>query len=402
MKTKSIVGLVLFFLLSNTILAQGILSPSGYGAWGNMIFTAGGGALFSDAQNKRIPDAGAAIGFGTGNPVTGIGVEIVANIVSIKKFDMIPLNLKVHKYLGHGFSMAMGVESFKTIGINNPVSNSLTSLFWVTSVDLHYATQHQLWSRFMFSLGAGHGRFSREGASIAFGAMQFRATDWLAFHTDWSGTDASAGLSLRTKWNNLRMSMFMGAIYLNAPLPQDIDYVASVGLAYNLPDFTQKDKPIVNFDNPQIRIQEKEIAQLREMSQAKDKMYLDVLSRLEYLELKEKGEESVIEVLSPTDVHEIVDLSEDQIVKVFDGQVQDEKLLAGYYLVLYAYKGRNNTVKAVNRFKYLGVEANVAFNKKDEIYYIYLKQFANQADAISARNDFEKRGFNKVWVMFYK
>jgi hypothetical protein len=107
-------------------------------------------------------------------------------------------------------------------------------------------------------------------------------------------------------------------------------------------------------------------------------------------------------VLSPTDVHEIVDLSEDQIVKVFDGQVQDEKLLAGYYLVLYAYKGRNNTVKAVNRFKYLGVEANVAFNKKDEIYYIYLKQFANQADAISARNDFEKRGFNKVWVMFYK
>ena len=125
--------------------AKAIMTPMAWGA-------AFGSAYLGTGAAERTPylpnaDGIVGVGYGMGDPVLRVGLQIGTTISDLSEFDNVSFSFKLHRYLSRGTTIALGGESLLS---NNPLpSAGLTknsSLFSTPTVtqDVTQSVNHQL------------------------------------------------------------------------------------------------------------------------------------------------------------------------------------------------------------------------------------------------------------------
>ena len=176
-----------------------IINPSGYGAsWGNV----GIGIGFQERArfvNQR--DGVIGFGFGLGNPIKNIGVQIGINLVDVSS----PLrdgtvSIKLHRRLPEDFTIAVGTQGAITWGDTDGGS----SIYGVVTKRLPLRKDRtKSLSEMYISLGMGGGQYRSEfninnGVESVgvFGSLALRVIEPIALITEWSGQDLTIGTSI--------------------------------------------------------------------------------------------------------------------------------------------------------------------------------------------------------------
>ncbi len=177
-------------------------TPSAYGAsWGQAYV---GGGLFFPLEDGRT-DGSLSIGFGLGDTVKSIGIEVNANITSVgggnSNFDFGDsgfLGVKVHKYLGNGGAVAVGYANPVTWGDSNRAKDTIYGVV-TKSFDLQPNDPNNKMP-LTFSLGVGSGIFRSKGAIAAnenpaniFGSIGIRTAPEVAWVSSWTGNRLNVG-----------------------------------------------------------------------------------------------------------------------------------------------------------------------------------------------------------------
>lgn len=177
-------------------------TPSAYGAsWGQAYV--GGGLFFP--LNKGRTDGSLAVGFGLGDAVKTVGVEVNANITSVgggnSNFDFGDsgsLGVKVHKYLGDGAAVAVGFANPVTWGDSN---KSKDTIYGVVTKSFNLQpndTDNKM--PLTVSLGVGSGVFRSKSAiavndnsANVFGSIGIRTAPEVAWVSSWTGNRLNIG-----------------------------------------------------------------------------------------------------------------------------------------------------------------------------------------------------------------
>ncbi len=59
----------------------------------------------------RTPDGIVGLGYGMGDPVLSVGLQIGTTVSDLSDFDDVSFSFKVHRYLARGTTIALGGES---------------------------------------------------------------------------------------------------------------------------------------------------------------------------------------------------------------------------------------------------------------------------------------------------
>jgi hypothetical protein len=177
-------------------------TPSAYGAsWGQAYV---GGGLFFPLEDGRT-DGSLSVGFGLGDAVKTVGVEINANITSVgggnSNFDFGDsgsLGFKVHKYLGDGAAVAVGYANPVTWGDSN---NAKDTIYGVATKSFNLQPNDPNNKMpLTVSLGVGSGSFRSKGAIAAdnnaaniFGSIGIRTAPEVAWVSSWTGNRLNIG-----------------------------------------------------------------------------------------------------------------------------------------------------------------------------------------------------------------
>ncbi|MGF1672252.1 MAG: hypothetical protein ACFCUV_01025 [Rivularia sp. (in: cyanobacteria)] len=177
-------------------------TPSAYGAsWGQAYV---GGGLFFPLDKGRT-DGSLSVGFGLGDTVKSVGVEVNANITSVgggnSNFDFGDsgsLGFKVHKYLGDGAAVAVGFANPITWGDSNKAKDTIYGVA-TKSFNLQPNDPDNKMP-LTISLGVGSGSFRSKGAIEAddnpaniFGSIGIRTAPQVAWVTSWTGNRLNIG-----------------------------------------------------------------------------------------------------------------------------------------------------------------------------------------------------------------
>ena len=177
-------------------------TPSGYGAsWGQAYV---GGGVFFPLEDGRT-DGSLSVGFGLGDAVKSVGVEINANITSVgggnSNFDFGDsgsLGFKVHKFLGNGTAVAVGYSNPVTWGDSNNAKDTIYGVV-TKSFDLQPNDPDNTMP-LTVSLGVGSGSFRSKGALRAgdnsanvFGSIGIRTAPEVAWVSSWTGNRLNIG-----------------------------------------------------------------------------------------------------------------------------------------------------------------------------------------------------------------
>ena len=224
-------------LLSAPLLAQGIMVPAGSGAWGNQLYVSG------SVTNKQAysPEPGGilSLGFGIGNPKKNIGLQVNGNLLHLQ--SQYTLDVKLHRYLGYGTSMAIGGRNIWTYGMVNDWDN----YYLVMSHDLKYNfSPHNLFSRLAFSLGGGFGtsvsttlpkdiiRKKREDGTFLFGALQVKLSKHLYATAEWTGINLNSFITYQRTFNRFPIGVFLGAADLTPYSGDRIFFMGGMSASY--------------------------------------------------------------------------------------------------------------------------------------------------------------------------
>ena len=176
-----------------------IINPSGYGAaWGN----AGIGIGFQErARFVDQRDAVIGFGFGLGNPVKNIGVQIGVSLVDVSApFRDGAVSIKLHRRLPEDFSIAVGTQG----GVIWGTTDGGSSIYGVVTKRLALRQDRtKSLSEVYVSLGIGGGQFRSESdiengiESVGvFGSLAVRVIEPINLVTEWSGQDLTIGTSI--------------------------------------------------------------------------------------------------------------------------------------------------------------------------------------------------------------
>ena len=176
-----------------------IINPSGYGAaWGN----AGIGIGFQ--ERARFVDEGDGViglGFGLGNPMKNIGVQIGISLVDVSDpFRDGTVSIKLHRRLPEDFTIAVGTQGAITWGDTDGGS----SIYGVVTKRLPLRKDRtKSLSEMYISLGMGGGQYRSEPdiqngvESVGvFGSLALRVIEPVSLVTEWSGQDLTIGTSI--------------------------------------------------------------------------------------------------------------------------------------------------------------------------------------------------------------
>ena len=177
-------------------------TPSAYGAsWGQAYI---GGGLFFPLEDGRT-DGSLSVGFGLGDAVKTVGVEINASITSVgggdSNFDFGDsgtLGFKLHKYLGNATAVAVGYANPVTWGDSN---NSRDTIYGVITKSFNLQPNDpDNTMPLTVSLGVGSGSFRSKGALRAddnpaniFGSLALRTAPEVAWVSSWTGNRLNIG-----------------------------------------------------------------------------------------------------------------------------------------------------------------------------------------------------------------
>ena len=177
-------------------------TPSAYGAnWGQAYV--GGGLYFP--LDKGRTDGSLSVGFGLGDAVKSVGVEVNANITSVgggnSNFDFGDsgsLGFKVHKYLGDGTAIAVGYSNPVTWGDSNKSKDTIYGVA-TKSFNLQPSNPDNKMP-LTISLGVGSGSFRSKGAIVSgenpaniFGSIGIRTAPQVAWVSSWTGNRLNIG-----------------------------------------------------------------------------------------------------------------------------------------------------------------------------------------------------------------
>jgi len=91
------------------IHGKSMLTPDGWGAAYGTVYGGIGGTVPAPYSDNN--DAAIGVGVGIGNPVKNIGLQATAVTLDLSDWKRFALNLKFHRYLGYGNSIAFGIQN---------------------------------------------------------------------------------------------------------------------------------------------------------------------------------------------------------------------------------------------------------------------------------------------------
>jgi len=260
--SKFIVIILIAVATTKGVIAQGIMAPSGTGAWGNMIYAGLGithpqpytigiqDAMSLDAV-KKYSDMVASFGFGLGNPYKNVGVQIGSNMLDVSQADLFNFGIKIHRYVAAGISVSAGIENLFFVGKGGYFSfspgnksDASPNQYIAMTQDFRYLFPDENFiSRLSYSIGGGTGRFSelapldkinynREKATYIFGAAQLRMTKNFSFSVDWSGANLNAGLSFNAKLGKIPIGFILAAADLTKYSGTGVRIIGAGGIFY--------------------------------------------------------------------------------------------------------------------------------------------------------------------------
>ncbi len=180
--------------------------PTGFGADYGDAFAAVGFQSSTRAVDR--PDGGAVVGFGVGNAVDLVGLEVAFSVFgTFRSCCRGGISPKLHRVLPSTSSIAIGVENLVTWGNlegEEIATDAGRSVYLVgTKAFLFRPDPASFLGSGALTLGVGNGRFRRESDILddnetinPFGSASVRVMDRASLIGSWTGQDLVAGLSI--------------------------------------------------------------------------------------------------------------------------------------------------------------------------------------------------------------
>ncbi|MEH2404757.1 hypothetical protein [Nostoc sp.] len=180
-------------------------TPSAYGASFGQAYI-GGGSLFPLERHKDRVDGSLSVGFGLGDTVKSVGLEVNVNITSVgggESFDFGDsggVGFKLHKYLGDGTAVAIGwsnpIKWGDVTKARDTIYGVITKSFPLQSNNLNNKLPLTV------SVGLGSGAFRSKGAIAAdenpvnlFASLGLRVIPEVSLVSSWTGNRLNMGAS---------------------------------------------------------------------------------------------------------------------------------------------------------------------------------------------------------------
>jgi hypothetical protein len=188
------------------IHGKSLTTPIGWGAAYGTVYAGVGGTRPQAYSNTN--DGAAALGVGIGNPIKNIGLEASIVSLDVSAWGRYAMNFKIHRYLGHGNSVAVGVDNV-LVKDSVPPSDGGKSFYVVYSQgvqDKHFIDQETNRTKLHYSIGVGTGRFrDKSPADVAagkgahgtavFGSVAYEMFNQFNVIAEWNGVNLNAGVS---------------------------------------------------------------------------------------------------------------------------------------------------------------------------------------------------------------
>ena len=203
--------------------AKSIMTPSAWGAAFGSAFVGAGVA----ERTPYLPSADGivAMGYGMGDPVLNVGLQIGTTISDLSETDNISFSFKVHRYLARGTTIAFGGESL--FSNDDPADNDAaddagdTFYFVMSHVVQALGSSRPGIGRVHVSAGVGSGRFARKSdrdfsegkgrnGTAVFGNVAVEVAGGMNIILEWSGTNLLTGVSRTIQTRNVPISLSFG------------------------------------------------------------------------------------------------------------------------------------------------------------------------------------------------
>ncbi|MCF8216147.1 MAG: hypothetical protein K9I59_05065 [Chlorobium sp.] len=221
---------------------KSITTPVAWGASNNVIFMGIGGT--SPAPYSDDTDGAAVLGFGIGDPVKNLGVQLALISLDISEWEEYSVSVHLSKDLGSANAIGIGVENVMiTDG-----GDSDESFYIVYSQGMQsdpFVNDNTGNSKLHFSIGAGTGRFGDkspddiadgkgEHGTYVFGNVAYEVAESFNVIADWNGLNLNAGAS-KTFWlGTFPLAVTVGAADLTDNSGDGVRFVASLGTGFKL------------------------------------------------------------------------------------------------------------------------------------------------------------------------
>lgn len=433
-------SLLFLLLFMPQLLSQGIITPGGTGAWGNMIY-AGVGittpqpysdielADISSFENfESISDMVVSFGVGFGNPAKNIGVQIGSNVLDVSQMDLYNLGAKVHRYIKNGISIGAGVENIYMFG-SGGYGDAVPSVYIAITHNLGYTHSPETFlSRISYSIGGGYGRFSElteldilhnnsNNGTYAFGALQFRVFRMLNCHVEWTGTNLNSGISIHSRIGKIPFSFVFSAADLTKYSGDGVRFLGAVGALYQFGRPRQKEMLDIESDirlNEQYALQQNIEAHQTNILQSEKVELTDKVKLLEdemsYIKKNQEkvdyGKKYAIDTLNtnePIITDNAMDLNDYKIVNISDDETSGYTIEPANYLVIHSLVKKTNATNAIKKYRSIGIDAKIVYNVDKEIHYVCIEKYPveNHTEALKRSTELREQGFEGAWV-FYK
>ncbi|NTW53039.1 MAG: hypothetical protein HGB22_10710 [Chlorobiaceae bacterium] len=180
-----------------------IFTPTGWGASFGIVYF-GGGATTPQVYSTRT-DADSGAGFGLGNPLKNLGLELSVAMMDVSKRDNFSYGFKIHRIIGDGTSIGFG-------GVNLFHDKKKSDADESYYVAISHAVQglpsgyNPEESKLHLNLGVGNGMFSKMSpydtragkgrhGTYVFGSTAYEIYNATNAIVEWSGMNLNAGIS---------------------------------------------------------------------------------------------------------------------------------------------------------------------------------------------------------------
>ncbi len=215
--------------------SSSFLTPSAYGAdWGDVFV---GASLATDGNRSKF-DGSASVGFGVGDAVNSVGLEVSAGIISLDGFaDDGIVGFKLHRTFpaANNLAIAVGWSNALKWGAANRADDTFYGVA-TSRFDLRRGQPNPM--PLTVSLGAGTGAFRSTGAIAAknnapnvFGSVSLRVQPEVSTTASWTGS----GLGLATSLAPFEVPLIftVGLSDVTGNTAEGIRLIGSVGYGYS-------------------------------------------------------------------------------------------------------------------------------------------------------------------------
>ena len=189
------------------IHGKSLSTPIGWGAAYGTVFAGAGGTIPGPYSNNA--DGAIGVGIGIGNPKKHVGFEATLISLDLSDWKRYSANMKLHRYLGCGSSVAAGVENVLLGSTSRKLTDAEESYYVVFSQgvqDQRFIDDDTNTSNLHYSIGIGNGRFWKKSpddvahgkgkhGTAVFGNVAYELFDEFNGIVEWTGMNLDAGVS---------------------------------------------------------------------------------------------------------------------------------------------------------------------------------------------------------------